>query len=114
MARTVNRADEAPAAAQSDGSRSHDSQLHTRNPEREFGDPRRLADESALSTREKLEILVSWRADLIELLRAEEENMPIAGADVDATGRKLSEVSAVMAVLQQRLAAASGATEDRS
>jgi hypothetical protein len=77
---------------------------HMRDPELEFGDPKRLADDVLLSAREKLAILVSWQSDLIELLRAEEENMPSVGAAPGTTAKKLSEVTAVIAAVRAKSA----------
>jgi hypothetical protein len=50
--------------------------LHMLDPQLEFRDPQRLVNDASLSLNEKLEILESWKNELILLQRAEEENMP--------------------------------------
>lgn len=74
----------------------------TNDPELEFGDPRKLADDPALTTRQKLKILEDWKLDLLELQKAEEENMPSVGAEPEATARKLAEVTRVMEAIVHR------------
>ena len=78
---------------------------HVRDPEHEFGEPGKLAGADDLSLSEKVDILVSWQADLIELQRAEEENMPGSDPDTGAIGKKLSDVTAVLETLRLQLAA---------
>jgi hypothetical protein len=78
---------------------------HTRDPETEFGDPRRLADDKALTIGEKLEILEHWKLDLVELERAEGESMTSTSQTEGATAKKLAEVSRVMESLRERDAA---------
>lgn len=72
-----------------------------RDPELNFGSPRRLAVADSLTRLEKLEILESWKIDLIEMQRAEEENMPSTAAD-DSVGKKLTEVIEVIASLERQ------------
>lgn len=73
----------------------------TIDPELKFGDPGRLADDKSLTIGEKLEILEDWKMDLIEMQRAEEENMPSARRDEGETAGKLADVSKVIAKLRQ-------------
>ena len=85
---------------------------HTHDPEHRFGDPRQLAADPAISDAEKLRILESWRLDLVELQRAEEENMPSAGVEPDETAKKLAEVSRVLDVVSGRVGDGDEAPKD--
>jgi hypothetical protein len=69
---------------------------HTRNPEQEFGSPMQLVESDGLTDTEKMTILKSWQMDLIELQRAEEENMPNDSDDPGDTARKLAAVTAAI------------------
>jgi hypothetical protein len=57
------------------------------NPEREFRDPRRLIEDQALSDKQKVQLLMNWRLELIELQRATEENMTGADESGEVTER---------------------------
>jgi hypothetical protein len=70
------------------------------DPEREFGEPRKVLEDASLTAEQKLEILESWRADLIELQVAEEENMPSSDADQGAAAARLTEVSKAIATIR--------------
>ena len=82
------------------------------DPELQFGDPKRLAMNRDLSLQRKLEVLESWRLDLIELQRAEDENMSSGDADLGSTAKRLAEVSAVIALLEREMSREAGAAED--
>lgn len=71
---------------------------HTRNPEQEFESPMHLVESDELTATEKIKILESWQMDLIELQKAEEENMPGGSEDKDPgdTARKLAAVTAAI------------------
>jgi len=77
---------------------------HIHDPELEFGDPKQLAKNRELSLQRKLEVLESWRLDLIELQRAEDENMGGREVEPGATAKRLAEVSAVIALLEREMA----------
>lgn len=74
---------------------------HIHDPELEFGDPKSLAMNRDLSLQEKLEILESWRLDLIELQRADDENMQGREAGLGSPAKRLADVSAVIALLER-------------
>lgn len=46
-----------------------------KDPEREFREPRHLIEDQELSDTQKIQLLINWRLDLLELQRATEENM---------------------------------------
>lgn len=77
---------------------------HLHDPETEFRDPRRIAVNRKLTLQMKLEILESWKLDLIELQRADDENMRGRNSGSGATAKKLAEVSEVIAVLEREYA----------
>ncbi|HMB72388.1 MAG TPA: hypothetical protein VKQ06_02375 [Gammaproteobacteria bacterium] len=82
---------------------------HIHDPELEFGDPKRLAMNPDLSLQRKLEVLESWRLDLIELQRAEDENMRGLEITPGATAKRLADVSSVLALLEREMAKEAGA-----
>lgn len=86
---------------------------HIHDPELEFGDPKRLAMSRDLSLQRKLEVLESWRLDLIELQRAEDENMRGREAEPGSTAKKLAEVSAVIALLEREVSRETNSAETR-
>lgn len=75
---------------------------HTRDPETEFNDPRQLVESTSLTATEKLKILESWQMDLIELQKAEEENMSNGSTDTGSTAKKLAEVMEAIVHLRQQ------------
>ena len=75
---------------------------HTRNPEQEFGSPMQLVESDGLTDTEKLTILQSWQMDLIELQRAEEENMPNESDAPGDTAKKLAAVTKAIEACQKR------------
>jgi hypothetical protein len=72
-----------------------------RDPESKLGEPVKLVERSDLTTREKLVILESWRADLVELQKAAEENMASVNLDAGVTAARLAEVMAAIALLHE-------------
>jgi hypothetical protein len=60
----------------------------------------RLVESDELTDMEKLKILESWQMDLIELQKAEEENMPGGSEDPGDTARKLEAVTAAIETLR--------------
>lgn len=60
-------------------------------PESVFRTPSEVVDAPGWNRDERIEILTSWQNQLMELLRATEENMPKSGASAD-TATRLSEV----------------------
>lgn len=69
---------------------------HTLDPELDFGNPQRIVNDDSLSLNEKLEILQSWKNELMLLQRAEEENMRSASADVGAAATKLADIASAI------------------
>jgi hypothetical protein len=67
---------------------------------RRFSDPQEILENVSLTDERKLEILEGWRADLIELQVAEQENMPSPGPDTGASAKKLSEVTRAIAAIR--------------
>ena len=65
----------------------------TRDPEREFLEPRYLVERQDISAEDKLTLLKNWQADLLELQRASEENMPSANVPSGLVAEKLSKVA---------------------
>jgi hypothetical protein len=57
----------------------------TQNPRDEFRSPQRVVEDSELSNSQKIEVLLNWRLDLLEMQRADTENMQTGseqGSDV--------------------------------
>jgi len=73
---------------------------YTRNPEQKFESPRDLIQSDELTDTQKRKVLESWQTDLIELQKAEEENMPGRSEDPGETARRLSEVTAAIVALR--------------
>jgi hypothetical protein len=72
-----------------------------RDPEGQLGEPVKLVERSDLTNREKLVILESWQADLLELQKAAEENMASVNRDPGVTAARLAEVMAAIALLHE-------------
>ena len=68
-------------------------QTLTHDPEQHFSDPRRVVDDDSLSREAKLKILQSWKIDLLEEFRADEENMGSHNAQAGAVAKRLTEVT---------------------
>lgn len=66
--------------------------MKTLNPESDYGNPRRLIDDDTLSFEEKMEILESWRDDLQQRQRADEENMARIGDEPGGGAGRLADV----------------------
>ena len=62
------------------------------DPEREFHDPRHVLENHELSEAQKLQLLLNWRLDLLELERATEENMA-ASIDSGDVAEQLKKVT---------------------
>lgn len=74
-----------------------------RDPERTFTEPRLLVENDELSASEKLAVLESWQADLIELQKAAEENMGSANVAPGTSAAKLAKVTEAIALMQERV-----------
>jgi hypothetical protein len=72
-----------------------------RDPEVAFGDPNQLARRTDLSHEEKLDVLESWRLDLLELQRASEENMSSADSGAGSVAEKLRQVSEALDAIRR-------------
>ncbi len=57
-----------------------DVEQATFNPTRFFKSPSQVLNEPSLSQRDKIQILRTWKYDVILQERAEEENMPVTSA----------------------------------
>jgi len=71
-----------------------------RDPETEFGEPRHIVECGDLPPDEKLRLLDTWRADLIELLTAEEENMQSQNVAPSETAEMLMRVCEALALVR--------------
>jgi hypothetical protein len=72
-----------------------------RDPERSCREPASLVQRRDLSMQEKLVVLESWQADLIELLKAVEENMSDMRPDRGDSAAKLAEVTAAITAVRR-------------
>lgn len=81
-----------------------DSQTRQDHAERERSDLSALMDRSDISPREKLRRLESWQSDLIQLEKADEENMPRANGKPGETAAMLAAVTAAISTLRERSA----------
>ena len=52
-----------------------------RNPQDEFRKPQHIVECQELSDEQKIQLLLNWRLDLLELQRADAENMQADGGD---------------------------------
>lgn len=68
------------------------------NPDREFQDPRRLLEDQELTDKQKVQLLMNWRLDLLELERATEENMASA-KDTGKVAEKMKKVNDALGAL---------------
>lgn len=71
-----------------------------RNPERVFSDPVELVQCKSLTRGEKVLVLKSWQADLMELQKANEESMLREGAGEGFASERLASVRAAIAGLE--------------
>ena len=74
-----------------------------RDVEKEFIEPKFLIERQDISPEEKLSLLENWRADLLELQHATEENMPSANVRAGGTGHRLAQVAEAIAVVKKQL-----------
>lgn len=72
----------------------------TRDPASHFGDPFEIVDSNEISRADKITLLESWQADLIELQKASEENMPSAGTATGETAENLARVHEALSALK--------------
>jgi hypothetical protein len=63
------------------------------NAEREFKEPQHLLEDQDLSDDQKIQILLGWQLDLLDLQRAADENMPSADSPSGEVAEKLQKVS---------------------
>jgi hypothetical protein len=77
-----------------------------RDPGSRFRDPNELLARTDLAAGEKLQILQNWHADLVELLKATEENMAGAGSGTGTNAAQLSRVSDAISRLESQAARA--------
>lgn len=68
-----------------------------RNPQDEFRAPQHIVEDQELSEKQKIELLMNWRMDLLELQRANGENMQ---KDADDSGELAVELKNVTDALQ--------------
>jgi predicted Ser/Thr protein kinase len=73
----------------------------TRDPEASFDSPREVIERKDLSNREKIVVLESWQADLIETQKAVEENMTSEMLEPGETAAKLAQVIAAIGRVRQ-------------
>jgi len=69
----------------------------------EVGHPRRVLTDDGLSTTDKIRLLEDWRLDLLEKLRASEENMPSAIERPGDVAERLRQVTEALAILREHL-----------
>jgi len=74
-----------------------------RDPDSEDFDPIGFVRKSDVPDHEKLRQLEGWQADLIQLQKATEENMPAAGAKVGRTAGRLARVTAALEMIRERI-----------
>lgn len=73
----------------------------SRDVERLFEDPAKVADNEELSKADKLKILENWKLDLIELQRANDENMARYGREGGDVAESLRAVSMALESLRR-------------
>ena len=72
-----------------------------RDPDSAFRGPNELLERGDLSVQEKLHVLRCWRADLVELQTATEENMADESSHSSgAVATRLTEVAAAITLLE--------------
>jgi hypothetical protein len=81
----------------------HLSKNLTRDPEKAFAEPSLLVENDGLTDAEKLTLLESWQADLVELQRATEENMGSANVTPGTNAVKLAKVTEAIATIRGRI-----------
>ena len=57
------------------------------DPEATYREPRVVLEDGSLSDAEKIQLLLDWRQDLLELQTAAEENMPNQRSDANGATR---------------------------
>lgn len=75
----------------------------SRDPDRTFSEPRLLVENQELSAAEKIAVLESWQADLIELQKAADENMGSANVAPGTNAAKLAKVTEAIALMKEQL-----------
>jgi hypothetical protein len=78
------------------------TQALIRDPDREFREPDELLKRSDLSVNEKLLVLRSWHADLVEMQKATEENMADLANDRDDSCATMTKVAAAIFALDEQ------------
>jgi hypothetical protein len=78
------------------------AEIPTVDPDEEFSDPAELMERQDLSNEDKIKVLESWQSDLVQLLKAVEENMPGGGTAPDDTAARLARVTAALTKLKER------------
>lgn len=68
--------------------------------EKTYGEPRRVLEDASLSTAEKIDVLESWKSDLLQLQRASDENMPGTDVQGGSTADRLKQVVEALDALQ--------------
>jgi hypothetical protein len=64
-----------------------------RNAEQQFQEPQRVLEDQNLSDEQKIQVLLNWQLDLIELQRATDENMPSVNSPAGEVAEKLRKVN---------------------
>jgi hypothetical protein len=72
-----------------------------RDTEQKFPEPLDIAESPDLSDAEKIRLLENWQTDLLELLRATEENMPGVANESSDVAEKLRRVHEALAAVRR-------------
>jgi hypothetical protein len=67
-----------------------------------FASPQDVIDDDGLTLEKKLAVLEGWQNDLIEMQRAEEENMVATASQSSQTAKCLTEVTKAIHALRDR------------
>lgn len=78
------------------------TQIPTVDPDEQFTDPAELTERQDLTNEDKIKVLESWQSDLIQLMKAVEENMPGDGSHPGDTAARLAKVTAALTKLKDR------------
>lgn len=68
--------------------------------EKLYQEPRNVLEDADLSDADKLKVLENWKADLVELLTASDENMPSSQADAGSVADRLQGVVEAIEILR--------------
>lgn len=68
--------------------------------EKVYSEPSRVLDDADLTRADKIDVLLNWKNDLVQLQRASEENMPSTDVRAGATADLLKQVVEALETLQ--------------